>query len=224
MQENSKDYTKMIETELEVAVKLLAFEGEVRARVGVPEDQNSELFMSIGINLSESREYLESIYALTETRSLRSAGAILRCLLESTANINWILHNKQKTDARSKKYVASIKKYSEFTALVGKDGKISERIPKIVAQWTRSSEETRILTFSPHAGRVYDFCSHFTHASPSSQHLYGDVDKILYFIVSQANVYFITSRALINYHTSFFTETESLHIQKVSIQMSARTN
>lgn len=153
---------------------------------------------------AESHAFLRGIKSSVKENNLRVAGSVLRSLLESTANAYWIVTDK--SGKRAKKYVAIIDNYSGY--LDSLESNSMARIPKSASEWTTSSAEDRLKAFSPQALMVWDYCSAFTHPSPTYMSLHRGAPKVLDYVIGQATTYAVTNRYIMLDNGDFFNASE----------------
>jgi hypothetical protein len=168
----------------------------------VPKDETELALLLIQ---AESHAFLRGIKSSVRENNLRVAGSSLRSLLESTANAYWIVTDK--TGKRAKKYVAITDNYSDY--LDNLEPNQMARIPKTASEWTSSSAEDRLKAFSPQALMVWDYCSAFTHPSPTYMSLHRGAPKVLNYVIGQANTYAVTNRYIMLDSPSLFNGTEA---------------
>lgn len=175
--------------------------------------------------ISESHDYLRACMDAVKGNHLRSAGSLLRSLLESSANIFWIFESK--SDKRAKKYLNTVETLSaHMDSLLGQMQTPDQRIPLEISSWTTSSAEDRLKAFSPLALMIWDYCSLFTHAQPSLiQYLLQSKNaKVPHFIASQAIIYALTVRLFIAEETTLITVKEKERLLEMTSEIMASLN
>lgn len=203
------------------AVRLLAFDrkhwnNDVEADI----DNAATKDDALNILLTETHAHLRGIVACLKEDNLRSAGTLLRPILEATANASWIIDDKSNERNRAGRYIDSIKNFNEHLESLQKNGKLDGiRIPKTVLSWSESEAEHRINKFSPQAGLVWDYCSIFTHASGSYLGLHHNTDKLAAYILVQANSYAVTIRRMVAEDSKLFEKTEIVALDRMVNEM-----
>ena len=76
--------------------------------------------------------------------------------------------------------------------------------------------EDRIQAFSPQAGMVWDYCSAFTHPSPTYMSLHPGLDKVLDYVIGQANTYALTTRHIMLSNSILLNEREATLLAKLA--------
>jgi len=165
----------------------------------------------------ESYAFLRGIKSSVKENNLRAAGSLLRSLLESTANAYWITEDK--TSKRASRYISLTDNFGEHLDKIKIDG--LTRIPREASSWTTSSAEDRLKAFSPQAGMVWDYCSVFTHPSPAYLSLQPNVNKVLNYVIGQANTYALTTRHLMLGNGELFDDKESKFLFKLAAELLA---
>lgn len=169
---------------------------------------------------SENYAYLRGIKTSVREENLRVAGSLLRSLLESTSNAHWLTLDK--TGKRADKYVASTNEFTDYANKTGNKQTFTiDKLPREATSWTTSSAEDRINLFSPQAGVIWDYCSIFTHASPSYLALHDGLDKVLDFVIYQANTYAVTTRHIINDSIDIYAPLEKKFLNKLADEVLA---
>lgn len=213
------DYTELTRLELRQTNRILNFDIRFwRRRELLEIKQKDNLVTALNMIQSENYAYLRGIKSSVKEENLRVAGSLLRSLLESTANAHWLIEDK--TGKRAGRYVDSVK---EFTDYVNKTGNrvtfTIDNLPKEASTWTTSSAEDRINLFSPQAKAVWDYCSIFTHASPSYLALHEGSDKVLNYVISQANTYALTARYLIKSSVDLYDKREKKFLDTMANEL-----
>lgn len=210
------DYTEHTRKELLFANQILRFDiryWERREKHQITPKDEKEL--ALALIQSESHAFLRGIKFSVKDNNLRVAGLTLRSLLESTANAHWI--SADKSGKRAKKYMAVMDNYSEYLDKLGSNG--MTRIPKEVSDWTTSSAEDRLKSFSPQAGMVWDYCSAFTHPSPTYMSLHRGAPKVLDYVIGQANTYALTTRHIIFDSCDVYNDQETKFLNNLAHQL-----
>jgi hypothetical protein len=161
---------------------------------------------------AESHAFLRGIKSNIKDTNLRAAGSLLRSLLESTANAYWITADK--TGKRALRYVSVTDNYGEY--LDNLESNSQARISKEASSWTSSSAEDRLMAFSPQACMVWDYCSVFTHPSPTYMSLHRGLDKVLNYVIGQANIYALTTRHIMLDSSNVFNAHETKLLNKLA--------
>ena len=164
---------------------------------------------------AESHAFLRGVKSSIKEINLRVAGSSLRSLLESTANAHWITEDK--SGKRAARYVSVIDNYSKNLDNIKLNN--LARIPKNASSWTSSSAEDRLNAFSPQAGLVWDYCSVFTHPSPTYMSLHSGRDKVLNYVAGQANAYALTTRYIMLNSSNLFNREEAKWLDKVTREL-----
>lgn len=175
----------------------------------------NEMELALILIHSESHAFLRGIKSSVKENNLRVAGSVLRSLLESTANAYWI--SVDKTGKRAKKYFAVMDNYGDYLDNLGSNS--MQRIPKDVSSWTSSSAEDRLKAFSPQAGMVWDYCSVFTHPSPTYMSLHRGAPKVLDYVIGQANTYTLTTRHIILDNCDVFNDREAKYLDSLAQEL-----
>jgi len=213
---------KQIKKELKQTNQILSFDKKFLHRnksIAKTADDNLEL--ALAMIQSESHEYLRGIKLNVQEKNLRVAGSTLRSLLESTANAQWLVEDK--SGKRASRYINSTKGFIDYVNKTGNKQTLTiEKLPKEVTSWTTSSAEDRINLFSPQAGVVWDYCSIFTHASPSYIALQDGLDKVLCYVISQANTYALTARLIIKQDSNIYDTRERKFLDSMANEMLTR--
>lgn len=212
------DYHELSKRELRFTNRILKFDirnwDRRNKNLIKPEDETQFALILIQ---AENHAFLRGIKSSVRETNLRAAGSLLRSLLESTANAHWIATDK--TGGRASKYVAVIDNYSEYLDRVKANN--LTRIAKDAGNWTTSSAEDRLKSFSPQAGMVWDYCSVFTHPSPTYMSLQPGVDKVLNFVIGQANTYALTTRHIMLDSSALFDINESELLNRMAGELLA---
>lgn len=209
MSSNENQYKINHDVMFRTATKLYHLDQTITRRFdrdSSPKNQKDIVAMAV---ISESHDYFKSCMHAIKGGNLRSAGSLLRSLLESSANVFWIFEDN--SNKRAVKYLNTIKTLSDhMDKLLGQMQKPNQRIPLEISKWTTSSAEDRLRSFSPMALMIWDYCSLFTHAQPSliQYLLESKSGKVPLFIAGQAVVYALTIRLFIADETSLITENE----------------
>lgn len=207
-------YSERKKVALNIATRIYRLDRSILQRTG-ERDLSKKESACVAI-ISESHDYLKASMNAVRGSHLRSAGSLLRSLLESTANLDWILADK--SGKRAEKYMATTDELTEYMdSLLGKVQLPNQRIPQEPSNWTTSSAEDRIRAHSPQALMIWDFCSHFTHAKPSMiQYLsLSTNEKVPAFISIQSVAYALTTRALIAKHTNLVSDKEQARLSSM---------
>lgn len=210
------NYDDQIKKELLTTNRILAFDRrhwDRREKSQLISSNETEQAMML--IQTETYAFLRGIRSSIKEENLRAAGSLLRSLLESTANAQWILEDK--SGNRASKYVAVTDNYTEYLNSV-KTNNLT-RIPESVRKWTTSSAEDRINAFSPQAGMAWDYCSAFTHPSPTYMSLHLGLAQVLNYVIGQANTYAFTSRYLILHMAGMYNKTESKFLDKMAVEI-----
>lgn len=163
---------------------------------------------------AESNAFLRGIKSSVKENNLRVAGSALRSLLESTANAQWIVTDT--SEERAKRYLAVTDNYSGHLDSLGSSS--MARIPKEASSWTDSSAEDRLQAFSPQAGIVWDYCSAFTHPSPTYMSLHRGAPRVLDYVIGQANTYALTARYIMLDSCEVFSAREAKLLEALAKQ------
>jgi len=175
----------------------------------------NHLDLALNMIQSENYEYLRGIKASIKDKNLRVAGSLLRSLLESTANAHWLTQDK--TGKRATRYIKSTEQFTEYVNKTGNKTTFTiDKLSREASTWTTSSAEDRINFFSPQAGVVWDYCSIFTHASPSYLALHQGLNKVLTYVIAQANTYALTARLIIKESSSIYNVNEKKFLDKIA--------
>lgn len=210
---NYPDHTRR---ELLFTNRLLRFDLRYWAkREKLPVAPKNETELALELIHSESHALLRGVKSSIKEGNLRVAGSILRSLLESTANAYWI--SVDKTGRRAKKYVAIMDNYGDYLGKIGPSSIV--RIPKDVSNWTSSSMEDRLNAFSPQAGMIWDYCSAFTHPSPTYMSFHRGVPRVLNYVIGQANTYTLTTRHIILQTCNMFDEKEVKYLNYLAQEL-----
>lgn len=210
------DYTELIKQELRFANRLLGLDKRHwnrRAKLKIRPENEVEL--ALILIQGESHSFLRGVKSSIKENNLRAGGCLLRSLLESTANAFWITQDK--TGKRARRYVALIDEFDESLSNI-KANK-ANRIPKDVSNWTTSSAEDRLKAFSPQASLVWDYCSIFIHPSPTYMSLRRGYDKVLNYVLGQANTYTLTTRHIMLDNSSAFDVGEARILNKMALEL-----
>ena len=213
------DYTEQTKIELRQANRILSFDKRFWLRREMLKiNPKNSLETALNMIQSENYAYLYGIKSSVREKNLRVAGSLLRSLLESTANAHWLIRDK--TGKRAGKYVDSVQDFTDYVNETGNKNTFTiDNLPREASTWTTSSAEDRINSFSPQAKVVWDYCSIFTHASPSYLALNEGADKVLNYVVSQANTYALTARYLIKSSTDVYDKREKKFLDTMANEL-----
>lgn len=179
---------------------------------------NGNLERALAMIQIENYAYLRGIKSSVKEQNLRVAGSLLRSLLESTANAHWLIQDK--TAKRAGKYVNSTNEFTDYVNSTGNKQTFTiDKLPREVTSWTTSSAEDRINLFSPQAGVVWDYCSIFTHASPSYSALHEGLSKVLMYVISQANTYALTVRLTFKDEVEVYNSREKKFLDTMALEV-----
>ena len=210
------DYHELIKKELLFTNRILGFDRrfwDKQSELQIKHCNEKEL--ALKLIQSESHAFLRGVKSSVRESNLRAAGSLLRSILESTANTHWIILDKE--GKRAERYIAVTDNFNEYLDLVKASN--LKRLPEAIRDWTTSSTEDRINALSPQAGMVWDYCSVFTHPSPTYMSLHPGIDKVLHYVISQANSYALTIRYLMLQETKLFGEKEAKLLDKMAVQL-----
>lgn len=211
------DYSGHIKKEFQFTNRVLSFDRRYwkrREKYQIRPANETEL--ALILIQAESYALLRGIKSSVKDTNLRVAGSLLRSLLESTANAYWITIDK--SGKRAAKYVSVMDTYGEY--LEGLKLKSDTRIPKEVSNWTKSSAEDRLNAFSPQACIVWDYCSAFTHPSPTYMSLESGKSKVLDYVIGQANTYAVTTRQImLDNESTMFNAREAELLNKMMVEL-----
>jgi hypothetical protein len=198
------------------SIRILSFDKRYRNRKeALHVTQSSNIELALDMIQAENHAYLKGIHSSVKEQNLRVAGSLLRSLLESTANAHWLTQDK--TGKRAKRYVQSTRAFTDYVNKTGNKATLTiDKLPREATSWTTSSAEDRINFFSPQAGIVWDYCSIFTHASPSYLALHEGLNKVLSYVISQANTYALTARLTIDDSSNVYDDREKKFLYEMS--------
>lgn len=207
-----------LDYELKFANRLLRFDDRSIKRIQDSKHPSNPIEAVMILMIIESHELLRGVRSGVKEENLRVAVGTLRSLLETAANIYWILQDT--SGKRAEKYVRNMSSLSKYLNELGIKGTIRGiRLPKNLGSWTTSSAEDRVNAFSPDAGIVWDYCSLFTHGSPTGHSLHGNLPKVLDFALGQANVYALTIRHIVCDNSRIYTQQEYGYLERIALEL-----
>lgn len=209
-------YAELVRKEIRFTNRILSFDRKYwDRRNGSQIAPKNETELALILIQGESYAFLRGIKSSVKENNLRAAGSLLRSLLESTANAYWITEDK--TGKRATRYVATTDSFSEYLENVKANNLV--RIPEAVRSWTSSSAEDRLKAFSPQAGMVWDYCSIFIHPSPTYLSLHPGAEKVLHYVIGQANTYALTARHIMLDKSELYNSKERKYLDMMAAEL-----